>query len=252
MPIVAADIVVYGSSVMPVDDVVTQIGGAIDLAKRVVFTDIDPSGTVEMLSSAAGDNTQTVTIFYLDAAGLLANEVRTLNGITVVAFVATMSAILRMLVSAAHTGTITIRKSGAGATLASIESGVLDVRRPHYNAIANASGGATKTYYEKVFIKNKHATLALDSSQVILQADPEAVMTFALETVLNGTTDNGVGNNRQVTPAGFTFDATTKNVANGGILTAGAAQGVWLKMNLVGGKTPADSTFTLRLTGISA
>lgn len=252
MPVVAADIVAYGSAVMPDDDTVTQIGGAISTAKRVVFTDIDPAGLVEMLSSNAGDTTQTVTIHYLDETGTLLTEAKTLNGTTPVDFVDSMAAILKIVISAAHTGTVTIRKDGAGSTIVAIESGVLEIRRPFFNALANASGGATKTYYEKIFLKNNHATLALTSAQVILQADPEAVITFALETVLGGTTDNGVGNNRQVAPGGFTFDATTKNVANGQSHTALAAQGVWLKLTLTGGKTPADSSFTLRETGISA
>lgn len=237
---------------MPDDDVPTQIGGAISTSKRVVFTDIDPAGLVEMLSSDAGDTTQTVTITYLDETGAFLTEVKTLNGTIVVDFVDSMAAILKIVVSAAHAGTITIRKDAAGSTIVAIESGVLEIRRPFFNALANATGGATKTYYEKVFLKNNHATLALTSAQVILQADPQAVITFALESVLNGTTDNGAGNNRQVAPAGFTFDATTKNVANGQSHTALAAQGVWLKMTLTGGKTPADSTSTLRETGISA
>lgn len=258
MPIVAADIVVYGSSVMPTDDVTTQIGGAISLSKRVVFTDIDPAGLVEILSSSASDVTpRAVTIYYLDATGTLANETQILTGTTPAIFAATMAAILRIVQSAGtdHVGTLTIRKSPAGATLAIMEitpSVVLDIRRPHYNALANPTGGATKTYYEKVFIKNWHATLALTDSVVIEQADPDSVMAFALETVLNGTTDNGVGNNRLVSPSGFTFDSTTKDVANGKSLTALAAQGVWLQMTLVGGKAPADTSFTLRLQGVTA
>lgn len=255
MAVTAADIVVYGSASMPTDDVAAQIGGAISLSKKVVFVDIDVAGTVEMVSSAAGDTTQTVTIDFLDAAGVKQAETRTLNGTTAVAFTGTMTAILRALKSATTTGIITVRKSGAGATLITFEktpNEILDVRRPFFNAIANATGQATKKYYEKVFIRNNHATLALTDATVIENADPEAAIAFALETVLNGTTDNGAGNNRQVAPAGFTFDSTTKNVANAQSLSPVSAQGVWLELTLTGGKTPADSSFTLRLQGISA
>lgn len=254
MPVADADIVVYGSAVMPTTDVTTQIGGAIDTQKKVTFTDIDPTGLVEMLSSAAGDTTQTVTIDYLDAAGNLAAETKTLNGTTAVAFVASMSAILRALKSATTTGTITIRKSGAGATLITMEktpNEIFDVRRPFFNAQANASGGATKTYYEKVFVRNNHATLALTSATILEQTDVNAVVDFALEAVLNGTTDNGVGNNRQVAPTGFLFDSTTKSVANVGVLSPVSAQGVWLRLTLVAGISPADTSWTARLSGIS-
>lgn len=258
MAVVAADIVVYGSSVMPTDDVTTQIGGAIDTSKKVVFTDIAPAGPVEVLSSAAGDTTpRAITVDYIGTDGVLASETQVLTGTTAVIFAATMDAILRVRQSAGtnHVGIITLRKSVAGATLVTMEISpfvILDVRRPFYNAIANPTGGATKTYYEKVFIRNNNATSALSDATVIEQLDVEAVIDFALETVLGGTTDNGGGNNRQVAPAGFIFDSTTKNVANGKVLSAVSAQGMWMKLTLPGGKAPADTTWTVRLQGIAA
>ena len=51
MAIVAADIIAYGSASMPDDDTPTGIGGAIDTAVKVVFTDISATDTVEILSS---------------------------------------------------------------------------------------------------------------------------------------------------------------------------------------------------------
>ena len=51
MPIVAADIIAYGSASMPDDDTPTGIGGAIDTAVKVVFTDISATDTVEILTA---------------------------------------------------------------------------------------------------------------------------------------------------------------------------------------------------------
>ncbi len=62
MPIVATDIVAYGSASMPDDDTPTAIGGAKDTTTKVVFTDISADDTVEILSSSASDTTQTVTM----------------------------------------------------------------------------------------------------------------------------------------------------------------------------------------------
>lgn len=126
-----------------------------------------------------------------------------------------------------------------------------EVRRLFYNAEANPSGGATKTYYEKCFYTNNHATTTLTSAVVSEQADPSTVLDFDLESTLNGTDTNGASNNRQVAPGGYTFDSTNKNVANSQNHTAGNSQGIWFKLTLAAGTAPAKSTFTVREEGSS-
>lgn len=250
MPVTSTDIQWWGSAVMPVDDSTLNIGGAIDVTKKPLFTRLGSLSTLEMLSSDAGDTTQTVTIYYLDAAGTLQSETKTLNGLSIVSFVASMLTFLRAVKSTTTTGTVTIRKSSAGATIVTQEAAVVLAQMPHYNPLIDQS--VEKYYYEKVFVKNNHGSLALSSAQVILIADPQSCITFALESSLNGTGSNGASNNRQVAPAGFVFDATSKQVANSGVLTAGSAQGIWIKKTLAAAKSPFDDTYTLRLVGISA
>ena len=167
MSVVASDLVVYGSASMPDDDTPTGIGGAIDTSIRIVFTDITPAGVIEMVSDAAGDTTQTVTIYGRDSAGTLINDAKTLNGTTVVDFTGTFERILKIVISAAHTGVVTIRKDGAAGDLAVIESGVLEIRRPFYNALAQDSGGSERKYYEKIFMKNTNGTTTLTSAQAV-------------------------------------------------------------------------------------
>ncbi len=250
MAVVDADIIVHGSAVMPTDDTTTQIGGNIDLSVELVFTDIDPAGTVEALSD--GTDTRTLTIYYYDNAGILANEAKVLTSGTPVAFVATMAAILRATLSATDASrTVTVRKSGGGSTLMTIKPNRDDMRRPFYNAVSNPTGGATKKYYEKVCIKNTNGTSDLTSAQIVEAADPNNVVAFALEGSLDGTGDNGVGNNRQVAPAGLTFDSTTKSVPTG-TFTHAKFVACWLELTLVAGAGPADTTFTLRVTGVAA
>ena len=82
MPIVASDIVAYGSASMPDDDTPTGIGGAKDTSKKVVFTDISANDTVEILSSSGSDTTQTVTVFGRNTAGEIVSEAETLAGTT--------------------------------------------------------------------------------------------------------------------------------------------------------------------------
>ena len=250
MAVVDADIVFHGSAAMPDSDTPTQIGGAIDATRKVVFTDISPDGPVEVVSDGA--DTRTMTLHYVKDDGTITSEAKTLNGTTAVIFTDTIKTILKVLITSDATRVATLRKSVAGATLVTIEVLIVEARRAFYNAIAEATGGSTRTYYEKVFIKNTNGTDALTVAQIVLQADPAGVITFALEVTLGGTTDNGASNNRQVAPAGFTFDATTKNVAASQVLGAGLAQGMWLKLTLTAGLAANETTYTIRTQGVAA
>lgn len=248
MPVTASDIVAYGSAVMPEDDTTTNIGGAIDTTTRVVFTDIAATGTVGVYSSNTTD-AQTVTITGRDSSGVIVSETLTLSGTTKVSGTQQFERILKIVLSAAAAGTVTVEDNQATPNnIVDIEPGVTTIRRIFYNASADAAGGAVRRYYEKIFIKNNNATSALLSAQIIEQSDPSTKIAFALESVLNGNDTNGTGNNRLVAPTGYTFDSNTKAVA-GGDLTAGSAQGVWLELTLNPGDAAQKTTYTLRTEG---
>ena len=247
MSIVASELKLYGSASMPDDDTATAIGGAINTAIKMEFTDITPSGTVEMLSSAGGDTTQTVTIYGRDGTGAIVNEVKTLNGATPVSFTTTFERILKAVMSGTATGTITIRKASAGATLITLEPGITQVRRPFYNV--NTPEAGSVTYYEKVFFKNTNGTLALTSGVIKEAADPSGKVTFGLPSTIDDTGTNGGGNNRKTAPSGITFNSTDKNVANGQNLPAGSAQGIWLALTLASTDAAAKTTYDLRCEG---
>lgn len=251
MPVQSSDIVAYGSAVMPEDDTTTNIGGAIDTATRVVFTDMQATGTVGVYSSNTADN-QTVTITGRDSTGVIVSESLTLSGTTKVTGTQQFERILKIVLSAAAAGTVTVEDNQATPNkIVDIEPGVTTVRRIFYNASADAPGGAVRKFYEKIFIKNTNATLALLNAQIREQSDPPGKFAFALESVLNGTDTNGTGNNRQVDPAGYTFDSNAKNVA-GGDLTPGDAQGVWIELTLNPGDAAQKVTYTLNTSGTSA
>ena len=332
MSILESDIIVYGSASMPDDDTPTGIGGAIDTSIRVAFEDMAPSGNVQIVSSAAGDTTQTVTPYGRDAAGNLINEGKTLSGVTPVAMTTntTWERLLKGTKSATTTGDVAIEavtatrsstaQGGAdettsvmayitldagasasddeyngavlrltsgtgsgqirriidydgttkrayvnidwgttpdGTTGFKISDGMVfdktpnevsEVRRPFYNASAEASGGSNRSYYEKVFFENTHATLALTAATIAEQADPSTLVDFALESSLDGTDTNGAGD-RQTHTGGYTFNSTTKNVANSQSHTAGAGQGVWLRLTLNAGEAANNTTVTMRESG---
>lgn len=121
---------------------------------------------------------------------------------------------------------------------------ILEVRRVFYRAEADIPGGSTRTYYDKLFIKNTHGTLTLTTATVSEYADPSTKVTFAIGTAVNGSGDNGGGNNRQVTPSsGITsFDSADKDLPGDQNLDAGEAIAVWLELTLTAA-APATSTF---------
>jgi hypothetical protein len=325
MAVALSDLRLYGSDVMADDDTPTAIGGAIDLAVRVVFNDVN--GSMQLVSDSASDTTPTVTVSYRDSVGAIQTEVKTLNGLTPVVYTAVMNRLLKAVKSSTTVGNIAVEDQTAmrsntatagtanditldasasavddayrgmiirltggtgsgqirqilsynGTTKVAIVSRAwsvtpdatsvfriatgfffernpdecLSVRRIFYDAAADGPGGSALVYNEKVFFKNCHATDDFTSAQIIESADPTGLVTFALETTLDGTGTNGA-NNRKVAPVSGigSYDSVDKSVT-GGTLPATTAQGVWLKLSLAAGQGARNSSYTLGLIGNS-
>ncbi len=248
MSVLSTDIIIYGSANMPEDDVSTS-GGAIDTTCKLLFTDIAATDTVKLQSTNAGD-TMNVTITGRDSSGAIVSEVKALTGVTLTsATTQTFERILKIVCASTPAGTVTVTRTTGGTTIATIEgaSGIDKVRRLYYNSSADASGGSTRNYYEKGFIKNTNVSNALLSATVAEQTDPTGKITFDLESAVSGT--NSVAN-RLAAPSGMlgAFDNTTKNVP-GTNLGAGIAIGIWFKLTLAAGDSAAKSTYTVRTAG---
>lgn len=332
MSVLMSDVEFYGCANHQQTDSGTQ-GGAIDTAKRVVFSDLSASDNLQIISSSAADTTPTVTITGRKPDGTIAQETKTLNGQTAVACttVTSWERLLRGLKSGTCAGDVAIERATAtrsntaqgGAqsnastaayiTLDASASGtddlyrgmvirttggtgpnqirtcikydgtlkrayvdrdwgtlvdatttfrvgegmyfpkspaeVLEVLRLFYNASADVAGGSSRTYYEKFFIKNRHATLALTAAQVAESADPSGNVTYGLESSLDGSTTS---TDRRTAPGGVTINNTTpKNVANSQNLSSGSAQAVWACLTLAAGAAAAKTSWTPQITGTS-
>lgn len=260
MSIVVSDLVVYGSANMQESNSGTQ-GGAIDTTTIIVFSDSTLANTLndtlEVLSSNAGDTTQTVTVTGRNSTGSIVSENFSLNGTTVVNGATTFERILKIVVSDSHAGTITVRKATGDTTVASLISGVLTIRRPFYNVSAEASGGSTVDYYEKVFLKNNNADNALlGATFADGGGDTNNYITFALEDAVS---DTGTSTNRITAPSASTigtngFTASSKTLAaetDAGTadLAPSTAVGIWLKMSLPAGSAAGKDTWTLTTSG---
>lgn len=249
-----SDIVIYGSTYMQENNTSTPQGGSINTAIKMTFTDItgtNPS-PVDIASNNAAD-TGNLLVTGRSVGGSITTDTITLNGTGTVSGVTNFERILKIY-ETGHIGTITITAQNGGYTLATLESGVEQVRRPFYSPTGEVAGGSDLYFYEKVFIKNTATGNDLLSMTVGESSDGtesvSADITFALETGLNGT---GTATNRITSPdtgvlVSGEFSDNTKNLP-GNDLTIGDAIGVWMRLYVPAGTTPTNTTFNFAING---
>lgn len=108
-----------------------------------------PGGSaLEVVSSNAGDTTQTVTVYGLNAANAPTIATVTLNGLTSVALPGTWNLVTAIVLSGAALGTVTLRIGGAGATVVTLTAGQTNKGRvaldiPVTGALTVEADGAT-------------------------------------------------------------------------------------------------------------
>ena len=259
------DIKVFGSaSMVETEGSTDNQGGLIATNKKVTFTDLTANSALEVLTSVTSDNNKKVKITGRDSEGVIQEAVATLGNVADTAVATSPAQVFERILkielrnngdTAAVTsaGTITVRTTVGSNELATLETGINEVRRPFYGAVANVQGGATKNYYEKIFIKNTNNGTALTKAKLIESTggsnDGSGLISFALDTALNG---NSESNDRATAPStgvgSFNDGDTAVDLATGN-LTPGDAQGVWLKLTLDGGTAPDKKIYTLRVTG---
>lgn len=224
-------------------------GGAISTTHRPAFTQLASNGTLEAISSNAGDTTQVITVLGRDATGSLKTSTATLNGTSAVALspATTFERVLTCSIGASAAGTVTLRKSSAGAVVGTIPIGERGFDAFFINA---ASAGTQQVRYEKLFWKNTHGTLTLPSSTVTMTADPSSVMQQGIALTVDDTATIA---NRLAVPAGIAFVglSSAQSVPSGGDLVAGSAIGVWHSQTLAINAAALRTTWTSEIDGNS-
>ena len=246
MTVLDTDLLLYSALNRPEDDTSTG-GGGIDLDTRPEFTQLAAADTLEILSSAAGDTTQTVTVTGRNNAGAEISDTKTLNGTNVVAMTGTFARVLKVVLSADGAGTVTLRRGGAGATVCTIPPGERGVSATF---IKSASEASPTTRYAKIFWRNANGTDTLNDAKVQLTADPAAKIRIGVHTAKG---DTATITNRKTAPGGITFvdDGVQQNVPTG-ILAAGEHISVWAEQQLAADNAPINSTYSVELAGTSA
>ena len=252
MSVVSGDIRVYGSANMQEGDVGVQ-GGAIDTTTWVLFDSAtlvnSPAGSssiMTIVSTQAGEKT-SVYITGRNPGGSIVGDTIALNGITPVNGSIAFERLLK-IGAVGHSGTITIKDSNT-AVITTIPSGISYVRRPFYDVSSDVAGGATRNYYEKVFIKNTGSPNSLLGATVCDVAGGVATgINWALELAQNM---NGTSVSRVTAPSTgvgtFVTDYTASGIP-GTDLASGAAIGLWMNLILVAGATAAKDVYTIAIS----
>ena len=111
MSIIFGDLEIKGSAVMAEDEVTLKIGGAVDRAVKMIFGRLDANDTYQIVSEAAGDTTQDITVTGRDASGVEISEVISLNGTTVVSGSTTFAKMLKAVKSATCSGIVALMRA---------------------------------------------------------------------------------------------------------------------------------------------
>ncbi len=256
MAVSADDIVCYLSAGKPENDTASS-GGAIDADTQLLerdHADIGGAGdTIEALSSEAGDTTQKLTVEGYDDEEAWASEEIALTGTTPVATTTTFKYVAKVRLDADCTGNVTVRQETTPANVIHlIPAGERGAQRLFLGAQANSAGGATKYLYEKIFVKNCHATDKMELAKDWLDQDEESELTMDCElsegvTVTDGTQAT---TNRVTEPTGgYSWgqhasegEAHAKGDSEDGDLTAGEAQGIWVRLTLAAGRSSTLAT----------
>lgn len=244
MPIVATDLKFFGAASFPENDTAT-VGGAISLVTKVEFTQLAANDDVEALSDNAAD-TMNLTITGRSTAGVIVSELKALTGTTAIIFstIGVIERVLKMVLASAAAGTITIRRSVGGATIATLAPGITKAIAFFYDSTSES--GVTLRY-EKMFAKNTHGSLTLTAAKIKLTADPLSRIRIGGAPSKD---DTATATNRKTAPASVTFvDDNVSQDVPGTTLEAAAAIGVWAEMNLPGSDPANRSTFTVELAG---
>lgn len=242
MSIVASDLVLYNSANMPVIDTGTS-GGAIDPLRRPDFTQMTVTETVRIVSSNAGDTTQTVTITGRKADGSLAAETLSLNGTTPVTSSNSYERLLIAEMSATAAGTVTVARTTGPTTIRVIPIGERGFQAVFQQDASDPS--VQEDFFIKIFWKNTNGSLALTSSVLKENADPSGLITFAVAAAINDSVSTA---NRKTTP-GLTFNSSPQNVPNSQNLTSGSCIGFWLDLTLAAANAAVRSTYTPEIDG---
>lgn len=244
MAITAADLKSYCALSRPNDDSSVG-GGAIDVTMRLLNSIILGNARVRFLSSSASD-VSTAVIRGKGLGGQSLIEEIVLNGTTAIKGKLPFDTVTEIRLSSAAIGSIAVRNDETSALFHTIAVGEKGAGSLFKYATAGYVDGAIR--YDKLFIKNTHATDSISLGSVVLTENEETVYEIGVDLSINGSLSIS---DRLTAPTGITFYNDSITVNFPATLTHGQAIGVWVKQTLVFRGLPEDNTVILTVNGMS-
>lgn len=242
MSILTTDLLCFNAANQPTDDTSTG-GGGRDTLSRPAFTQLSTTVATEYVSTSASD-TGNATANGRASTGATVGETLTLTGTTIKTGTQVFERILDVRMAANAVGTVTFRKITAGATIYVIPVGERGASAL-FKRSASAAGIVIR--YDKIFWRNNHATLTLNTALIRITADPDARIRQGIHTAVNDTATIA---NRVTAPGGVTFvDDNIDQAVPGTNLAAVTDIGVWYEENLPALDAAHRTTFTSQLAG---
>jgi len=196
MSVVAGDLVTYCAADMPEDDA-SAVGGAVDLGRILVFVQMTVNGYLDVVSDDGDDTDQVYTVTGYDAGGSLVTEDFDINGLSTVNGAQTFERIVKIVKKSgsALAGTLTWTRHTGGSTVVTMESAadaaagseITSVRTIYYGLASDPL--ATKTAYEKFFMRNNNGATTLTQALIRLMDAMEDAATYS--TTVNATSTVG-------------------------------------------------------------
>lgn len=246
MPIVSGDLILYGPQSNPTDDS-SAAGGAINRQYRPVFTQLLANSTLVYQSSAS--DVRVIQAIGRDATGSVVTESVALNGTNAVSGTQIFERLQMVSLTGGASGAQTVTVGGSGVGVGGGGLGTIPATELGFYMLFrnSSSSSSTLTRYEKVFYRNSHATLTLQSALIQLAADPSAVLQMGLETAKNDSTSIA---NRLAVPGGVSFVGVGVDVSvPGTTLEAGSYISAWIKQALAANNAAIRASFTTQLAG---
>ncbi len=248
MPIESSELVAYASAGRPEDDTAAS-GGAIDEEMRVSFTQLTSNDTLRVWSSSAYDVSQTVTVRGRNAAGELVECTAALDGVALVPLspTTTFERVIDCVVDNPCIGEVTLERASNGVDVGIIAAGETGFTMLFIGSFSESS---QTVRHEKIFLKNTNGALTATQAKVRSTADPAGKIRIGLEASKDGS---GSIANRKAVPGGISFSQENVDLdVPGTVLEAGEAIGCWVEQTLSAADSPVRSSFTVRLSCISA
>jgi hypothetical protein len=236
-PVEPDHVAVYGSTSFQTDDRAGPQGGAIDLTTKIIVSTVS-WGTVTLFSTSENDTGVSYLVTGIARGGHAVQETIALEGTVPVSLREMAVMRVQKVGGSAIQGIVTVRTDSKVIGMMSVDPissvEVTGLRRLFCEAPGSRS--FTKTYYEKIFIRNNHELTTLTNINISESLDEENNVEFGFDPSINHDSTSASRLSRPRAVPANQFKSTIRTLPD---LEPGNAIGMWVKMAVPAGQIHA-------------